>query len=475
MPGRTLMQKAGMSAYAYILQNFRHYDPMVVLCGSGNNGGDGYVVAACAIKADIEVLVLRSSVPDTRDAEFMCSEYERHGGVVRKFAGQIPAGTVLIVDAMLGTGINRPPTGSMAAMIQAANSFDCPVIALDIPSGLESDTGTALDPCIKAATTVTFIGRKVGCFTGDGRDHCGKLYYDSLDVPPEVFTRVAVSAKTIEPSRLAPRRHNSHKGDYGRLTIAGGDNGMLGAVLLAGRAALLSGCGIVQILSTKEHFDWPSIHCPELMSAQLGQDNAEKKLWNQCDVLVIGPGLGCGPWGFTCFREAIELSCPLVVDADGLNVLAELPNMLSDESPVKRENWILTPHPGEAAGLLGCTTANIQQNRIRAAQNIVQRYGGVCVLKGAGTVVADSQGAIWICDKGNPGMATAGMGDVLSGVIGALLAGGLEPTRAATLGIWIHSASADYVNKKSGPLSLTATHVINTLPIILRKLADLTY
>lgn len=461
MSGDTLMERAGSRAFRRISESFPDRLNIVVLCGSGNNGGDGYVVAECARSAGATVRVLFSEKPNTDTALSMYDKYRAQGGIAERFDGSLPADANLIVDAMLGTGINRSPSGIVADMIRAANGGGCPIVALDVPSGLDSDTGFAHVPCIEALLTVTFIARKVGCYTADGRDCCGRVVYESLDIPEDVFSTMEPTAGTIPPFAPMPRKRNTHKRDYGDLAILGGSNGMLGAVLLAGRAALRAGCGLVTVASIRAHVDVLAIHCPELMSVDIDSWKRMKALLKRCNVLVVGPGLGGGARALQSFYDIRKFNGPAVVDAGALRILSSPPHRS------RQDNWVLTPHPGEAAELLDCTSSEIQRNRIEAAVEIAKVYGGICVLKGSGTVVASSAGPVRICDRGNPGMAAAGMGDVLSGIIGALLAGGHEPQMAAETGVWLHSASADLAVETLCPDSLVASDVIDTLPKVM--------
>ncbi|MXZ81833.1 MAG: NAD(P)H-hydrate dehydratase [Gammaproteobacteria bacterium] len=462
MPGGILMERAGRRAFQRISKSFPDRLNIVVLCGSGNNGGDGYVVAECARNAGASVRVLFSEKPNTDTALSMYDKYRAQGGIAERFDGSLPVDANLIVDAMLGTGINRSPSGIVADMIRAANGGGCPIVALDVPSGLDSDTGFAHAPCIEASLTVTFIARKVGCYTADGRDCCGRVICESLDVPEEVFSTMEPTADTIPPFAPVPRKRNTHKRDYGDLAILGGSRGMLGAVLLAGRAALRAGCGLVTVASIRTHADILAIHCPELMSADIDKGKRMRLLFERCNALVIGPGFGGGVRALGSFYDMKKFNGPVVVDADALRILSK--PLHRD----RRDNWVLTPHPGEAAKLLDCTSSDIQRNRIEAAVEIAKTYGGICVLKGSGTVVTSSAGSVRICDRGNPGMATAGMGDVLSGIIGALLAGGHAPQMAAETGVWLHSASADLAVETLCSASLVASDVIDTLPEVMR-------
>ncbi len=471
--GLLLMKTAGERAFANIMACFSGVEPMVVLCGSGNNGGDGYVVAKCAQAIGLEVVVVQASEPKTRDAIQVCHEFvDRGGSIITSDTNDIEVlqSAGLIIDGLFGTGLNRAPSGFYADLIRVANQAsclaDCPVVALDIPSGLDSDTGFAFDPCIKAAMTVTFIGKKFGLFTGQGKNCSGRIKFEDLNLPGDIQKSVKPIARIIPRPELKKRVPDSHKGDYGNIIIAGGDNGMLGAALLAGRAALRCGSGRVTVLSTERHLDMPALHCPELMSQCIENETGFARLCEHSDVVVVGPGMGLSDWSKQIFDCLIELQKPMVIDADGLVLLADA---FGKRDAGKHDHWVLTPHPGEAATLLGCSTADVQKDRIGAVKAIGEQFGGVCVLKGAGTLIADLSAAVGVCDRGNPGMASAGTGDVLAGIIGSLIgqnldSGNLDLGKAAQAGVWLHATCADKIAGKIGMASLLAGDIIDALP-----------
>ncbi len=303
---------------------------------------------------------------------------------------------------------------------------------------------------------------KLGLLTGQGRDHAGEIVFADLRIPAEARRAVPPIARVIRPPVLAKRRRTVHKGDAGRVLVVGGDAGMLGAALLAGEAALRCGSGLVTVASGEGHLDWPALHRPELMSAEALRisvppegKGAGAGGGGLADAVVLGPGLGQSDWSEQVFERFIDCAPPLVVDADGLNWLARKPR--------RRDDWIVTPHPGEAARLLGCAAAEIQADRLAAAREIAAKFGGVCVLKGAGTLVACADGAVFLCDRGNPGMATAGMGDVLSGIAGALIGQGMPAAVAATAAVWLHAVAADAAVEDTGERGLLARDVADRL------------
>jgi NAD(P)H-hydrate epimerase len=454
--GLALMKTAGKKAFSNIMKRYSDVHSIIVMCGPGNNGGDGYVVANCAHSIGLDVVVVQAGKTKTTESVQVCREFTNNGGRIQNdLPEQIPD-SGLIIDGLLGTGLDQAPVGRYADMIRAVNQCACPVVALDIPSGLHSDTGYAFDPCIEAAMTVTFIGQKFGLFTAQGRNCCGVIEYESLELPAELYDSIDPAGRIINNPEYRERVPDSHKGDYGNVVIAGGDQGMLGATLLAGLSALRCGSGLVTILSTSSHMDMPALHSPELMSQCIENTPGLNRLCDRSDVIVLGPGLGQSDWSKKVFNTALDLHKPMVVDADALTMLAR--------EPVKRDNWVLTPHPGEAARLLGCSTMEIQQDRLKSVIAITRKYGGVCVLKGAGTLVADESRKVQVSDNGNSGMATAGMGDVLSGIIGSLMGQNLSNFEAAKTGVWLHGACADKKASEIGMASLLASDILEMLP-----------
>jgi NAD(P)H-hydrate epimerase len=435
------MERAGAAAYAVLSERWPGIARLGVVCGAGNNGGDGYVLARLAHAAGRSVTVfacadrgeLRGDARSAAEAAVLA------GIVPRPFDAAALVRHDLIVDALLGTGLARPIEGELAEVVLAINASGVPVLAIDIPSGLNADTGSAPGPAIVADVTVTFIGVKQGLLTGAGPDHCGQLYFDDLAVPEAVYRAVEPSAERLEVSRwsgwLGPRRPAAHKGDFGHVLVIGGDIGYAGAARMAAEAALRVGAGLTSLATRPEHAAFVATTRPELMCHPVADPKALAPLLARADVIAIGPGLGRSPWAIGLLSRALDSGLPLVVDADGLQLLAD--------EPVRREDWVLTPHPGEAARLLGRDTGAVQRDRFEAARALARRYGGVVVLKGRGTLVCDQAGRLSLCDAGNPGMASGGMGDVLTGVIAGLMAQGLAPTEAAGLGVCLHALAGD--------------------------------
>jgi NAD(P)H-hydrate epimerase len=454
IPGLTLMQRAGDNAFAILRERWPGAKRIVVLCGMGNNGGDGYVVARLAHQAGLTVTLMQiGDATRLKGDARAAAEIAMASGIT---PGPVDVEAIgkadLIVDALLGTGLDREVSGEFLRAIEAIHQSEAPVLAIDIPSGLNADTGQVMGSAVSADATVTFIGLKQGLFTGAGPDHCGKIYFSGLQLPAETYAAAAPSAKRLELSQFAPllrpRRRSAHKGHFGHVLVIGGDHGYAGAARMAAEAAARAGAGLVSIAS---HAATLVAARPELMCHGIEEPQQLTRLLDQATVVAIGPGLGQSDWGKKLLARVLELNRPMVLDADALNLLAE--------EPIHNDRWVLTPHPGEAARLLDCTTVGVQADRFRAAREIQARYGGVCVLKGTGTLVANSAGDIGVCTAGNPGMASGGMGDVLTGVIAGLLAQRIAPYEAACLGVCLHAHAADLA-AQDGERGLLATDLL---------------
>lgn len=443
-----------------------------VFCGAGNNGGDGYLLAGLARQQGMVVSVVALKSPDQLkgDARKAWAFCHKQGVVVQLFSEALVVDGDIIVDALLGTGLGGAVRGAYQQAIEKINGAARAVLAIDIPSGLCADTGAVLGVAVAATQTVTFIALKQGLLTAMGPELCGELIYADLQVPPPVFTRLAPVCRRISGDRLAgglpPRPRHAHKGLYGHLLLVGGNNTMPGAIIMAAEAALACGAGRVSVATRPAHLLALAVRRPELMAAGLEHGRQLAALLSNKQALVIGPGLGQDSWARSLLKAALASPLPLVLDADALNIIADDPQLLCQ----RNFPMILTPHPGEAARLLGVSVAAVQTDRFAAVRAIRQRFGGIVVLKGAGTLVAGEAG-LHLCSAGNPGMAVAGMGDILSGVLGALLAQGLPPEEAATLGVWLHATAADDLAACQGEIGMLATDL---LPGIRQRLNRLT-
>lgn len=441
IPGSELMERAGASAYRLLRASWPDARHLAILCGSGNNGGDGFILARLATTEGLQVsLMLKGRAGDlTGDARRAWDRLAAGGVDTVAFSPTVLEKADVIVDAMLGTGLDRDVSGELRTWIEAVNDSPRPVLAIDIPSGLHADIGQALGVAVMADCTVSFIGLKVGLFTGEGRRYAGRIRFAGLDVPAAVYEGVPVAARRIDHNvlriQLRWRDRTAHKGHFGHVLIIGGDAGFAGAVRLAGEAAARVGAGLVSIATRAEHAACITQQRPELMVHAVEEPAALAPLLERATVVAAGPGLGQSDWAAALLNRVIDCSQPLVVDADGLNLLAS--------DPVRRDYWILTPHPGEAARLLDSNSRRVQSDRLQAAADLQARYGGSIVLKGSGTLIASADGVPALCSDGNPGMATGGMGDVLTGVIAGLLAQGFSGAMAAELGVCLHAAAAD--------------------------------
>ena len=455
MHGMALMNAAGQALFDTLRQYWPRARDIAVVCGAGNNAGDGYVLARLAHQAGIkvELYFLTPGESLKGDAHRAWVEAVEAGVSMINFDGQRIDTHEVIVDALLGTGLNGPVEGLFAEAIAAINAAGVAVLAADLPSGLSADTGCAQGMAVRAEVTVSFIGLKRGLLTADGPDYCGRLLFRDLHVPQAIYGHQRPAAVRIDYAGLVellrPRARNAHKGDFGHVLVVGGEHGMAGAARLAAEAALHCGAGRVSVATRAAHAQVLLAQCPELMCHGVEERAELVTLLQTASVVVVGPGLGQGAWGRRMLAPVLESRLPLVVDADALNLLAEQPDY--------HHNWILTPHPGEAARLLGCDSAEIQQDRFAAVAALEASLGGTVVLKGCGSLVVGPSGETALCDSGNPGMAVAGMGDVLSGVIGALLAQGMALEAAARLGVVLHAQAGDLAAAAQGERGLLAS------------------
>lgn len=461
IPSYTLMTRAGEAALGALRSCWPSAQRIAVVCGPGNNGGDGYVLARLAREQRLEVVAVGLHEPARLqgDARRAYDDFLAAGGTVGSWHADCLRGMDVIVDAIFGVGLSRPVDGVAAEAIAAINHSDARVLALDIPSGLHADTGEILGDAVRAERTVTFLGLKLGFYLGEGPNCVGVVMFDALELPAQALAYVEATALRIDEPEVAellpPRRRTAHKGQQGSVLVIGGNIGMPGAARMAGEAALRAGAGLVTIATRNENVAAIVGARPELMCRGVNSAEELTALIARADVLALGPGLGQDEWAQTMFETALAKDRRVVVDADALSLLAQ--------SPRKNAHWILTPHPGEAARLIGKTTAEVQHDRLGAAREIAARYGGTVVLKGAGTLVLGDEGLPAICDRGNPGMASAGMGDVLTGVIAGIVAQKAELAAAARVGVLVHALAGDMAARR-GERGLLATDLLAYLP-----------
>lgn len=465
--GYELMTRAGRFAFDLLAERWPE-GPVTAVCGAGNNAGDGYVIARLARQAGRPTVVLALVDPGKLggDAARAMKDYRDAGGEIRPWEGGLPEAPGLVVDALLGTGIDRNVEGRFAEAVEAINASGAPVLAVDIPSGLHADTGRVMGVAVGADLTPTFIGLKAGLLTGRGPALAGELRYGSLNVPEAIFEGVAHKALRLRPTLLAealPRRpRDAHKGLFGHVLVIGGGPGMPGAARMAGEAALRAGAGLVTVATLPEHVPAVAAGRPELMCRGIEDAMDLEPLLERATVVALGPGLGLAAWSKRVFEAASAAGLPTVLDADGLNLLAE--------SPDSRADRVITPHPGEAARLLGTGTGEVQADRFAAVDALAERYGSVAVLKGAGSLVRAPGGETWLCDRGNPGMAVAGMGDVLTGLIAGVAAQCGDLVLAARVGVLLHALAGDQAAAEgergmiAGDLFPPLRRLVNGLP-----------
>jgi len=472
IPGIDLMERAGRSVFESARMAFPSAQKWLIFCGSGNNGGDGYIVARRAREAglSVDVCALKSMDFLSGDAATAASLWREAGGETLSWPLRATDSYDLLVDALLGTGLDRAPQGDYALAIELMNRSPAAIVAVDIPSGLNSDTGNVMGTATEADLTVTFIGRKRGLYTADGPDYAGAVQFSDLETPDSVRDSIRDSGILIRENIIAEnlpvRRRNSHKGSFGWVLGIGGNSSMSGAVRLCGEAALRSGAGKVTLATSPDHAALVNLTCPELMVRGVRRGKQLQTLLKQVDVIVIGTGLGQTSWSEDLFKTCMKTDVPIVLDADGLNILARLfPGMGRQALP--RGNWILTPHPAEAGRLLGSRASAVQQDRVSVAQQLSERYDAIVVLKGCGTVVADQKGHYAICPLGNPGMASAGTGDVLAGIIGAMVAQKLSLWDAAATGVVAHARAGDLAASQLGERGMLASDITARLPAVL--------
>lgn len=456
-PGAELMQRAGQAAYDLLRRRWPAARRLSVLCGPGNNGGDGYVLARLAQGDGLEVRVLQLGDESrlSPEATQMREAWRQSGGSGAAFR-ELPRNTDLIVDALLGIGLERPLAGDWAAAVQAVNAQRAPVLAIDIPSGLHADTGRVLGYAVRATATLSFIGLKQGLFTGAGPEYGGEIHFASLGIPASLYGREILAARRLDWAKIAcqvPRRpRDAHKGDLGHVLVVGGASGFSGAARLAGEGALRAGAGLVSVATHPAHAAVLNLGRPELMVAAVTTPGDLAPLLARATVVAIGPGLGQGPWGRELLPPVLAAGKPLVLDADALNWLAQ--------HAMRREDWVLTPHPGEAARLLGCSPAEVQADRFSAVRRLRDAFGGTLVLKGAGTLVMGAgRRPPGVCSQGNPGMASGGSGDVLTGMVAAFLARGLAAEDAAEAAVCLHAAAGDAA-ARAGEQGMLASDLI---------------
>ncbi|OGP70004.1 MAG: hypothetical protein A2Y80_06045 [Deltaproteobacteria bacterium RBG_13_58_19] len=493
LPSLVLMENAGRSTYQVLRREFPQLaGPVMVLAGRGNNGGDGYVVARYLANAGVPVTVflLAAKSEVQGDALVNLKILEQMGVEVVEVreeshlseVGHRLARSALLVDALLGTGLNAEVRGLIRTLIERINHLRVPVLAVDIPSGLSADTGRPLGEAIKAQVTVTYGWPKIGQILPPGRDYVGRLWQVDISIPPALAQELPLElAEARDLRELLPYRpFGSHKGTFGHLVVLAGSEGKTGAATLAGEGALRAGAGLVTVGVAASLNDILEMKLTEAMTLPLPEVSGSRALGRGAlkplvdfladkTALALGPGLGTHPETQELIRQLVrQCPLPMVIDADGVNALDSDPTCLKDAAGPR----LLTPHPGEMARLVGSTPKEIQARRLEAAGELAAQYGVWVVLKGAQTVVAAPDGRVSLNSTGNPALASGGTGDVLTGLMGGFLAQKLAPWDAARLGVYLHGLAADYLAEQHGPRGWIAGDLLTIFPEVLEEFAQ---
>ena len=469
-----LMQCAGAAAFDVLLKYWPNAQNLAVVCGVGSNGGDGYVLAHLAFAHGLDVMIWQAGDPDKLAGAALKAAQACYQADIpmADFNGFNASNADVVVDAVLGIGAKGAIRDDALKAIVAINSSGLPVLSLDVPSGLNADTGAILgDEAVFADVTVTFIGIKQGLLTHNGMDFAGHLECDRLQIPLMIFDRVLPEIERVSfdqyRSLFWPRMYNTHKGDFGYVLIVGGAPGHAGAVSIAAEAAARCGAGLVAVAYHEQQANALNNRRPEIMAFDVAHNLQQLEvLIEQADVLVVGPGLGQTDWSRDVLSRVLASAKPKILDADALNLIAE------DDIDLISQDAIITPHPGEAARLLDISTQAVQEDRFAAAKKLYEKYQVVTVLKGAGTLIVDDSAVLHLCSDGNPGMACAGMGDLLAGIMGGLVAQGMSTQAAAKIGVALHAKAGDLTAKAQGQRGLMALDLIPALRELVNPMLD---
>ena len=476
VPGFTLMQRAGEAAFAAFRRRWPRRSRIAVLCGPGNNGGDGFVVARLAARAGwaVQVFCLGDYDDAKGDAGKALAALREEGIKPASWHDFNPARFDAAVDGLFGTGLTRDVDGDAARCVQRLNDVAGPVLALDIPSGLHADTGQVLGECVRARLTVTFIVRKLGLYTAEAASRVGEVCFADLDLPFDVLDQCIPDAWQVAWSDLhpilGPRRPTANKGHAGRVLIIGGDQGFAGAARMAGEAALRIGAGLVSVATRSDHATVMPMARPELMAKGIETVADLDPLLANAQVIGIGPGLGTGAWGRSLLAHVLNTGVPLVIDADALNLIAAHASLRA-ATRARRGPVLLTPHPGEAARLLQSSVPQIESQRFASAAALSESLGAAVLLKGRGTLVHCPGQLPVVCVGGHAAMASGGMGDVLTGVLCGMLAQGMPLQAAAVRGATVHARAAEQISARDRlERGLLASSLMPTLTTLARWL-----
>lgn len=467
-----LMQQAARFTFHTLVKKWPNITRIHVFCGNGNNAGDGYILAAIAKKRGFEVNVHYLLNPDKLENDArLAYQYCNEANVSCQPFSKDTSNTLtkdcsfIIIDALLGTGLNSEVVGKYKHAIELCNETQAPTLSIDIPSGLSANTGNPVGIAVIACCTASFIALKQGMFTGAGRDYCGEIFFDNLGVTTETLNQVPCDVTKLQLSEvltyIKPRALNTHKGHFGHVLLVGGDHGYGGAIILAAEAALRMGAGLVSVATQKEHIGPILARQPEIMAKAVSNRGELSLLVEAASVLIVGPGLGKSSWSQQMLNGALLSNKTIILDADALNLLSKNPDWLT------HDDIILTPHPGEAARLITQSTQAIQHNRFKSVTDLQRKWAGSVLLKGSGSLICHSRGTIKVCPYGNPGMASGGMGDVLTGIIGGLIAQGLPKEYALELAVCLHAKAADIAVNEKGQKGLVASDLIPIARLLL--------
>lgn len=462
-PGQQLMQKAALAVWRSVQKRWTELSSILVMAGPGNNGGDAFAVAMLARQAGcrVEIITAGDLSHQSPESAYYRQQWLNAGGTVSAWCGHCPD-CDLIIDGLLGIGLNKSLDADWQSMINAINKHPAKKVCIDIPSGLNANTGNAMPCAIQADLTVSFIARKAGCFIADGPDYCAELVFDDLGISTDASMRVEAILDVLDETSIRlpeTRKKNSFKNQYGHVLVIGGNRGMSGAPRLAGMAALRSGAGLVSLCVHADSVSSVATAHAELMV--FTWDDLAERL-ESATVIVIGPGLGRCERAAQVLQQIADTNKPMIIDADALE-----PGFVTK---VKSRSVVLTPHPGEAARLLNSTSAKIQQDRVASLQQLLKNWPYVCVLKGAGSLCGQADKSMSLCPRGHSGMATAGMGDVLAGMIGGYVAQNMNPLEAAQTAVFIHALAAEDYARSFDENSLIASDIIERIALINHEL-----
>ena len=478
----SLMQKAAEFSFNTLLGKWPNTEKVIIFCSKGNNTGDGYLVASLLKEAGFQTLIVqitqrKGMSAATKKALEICKKMKIESISFNSFKKLKLKKNTVFIDAILGTGLKGNVRTGLLKAIKIINkkTRSYPTLSLDIPSGICADTGKEMGTSIIADATAAFIGRKRGCYTSIGKERAGKVYFDDLSVGKDIFHRVDSNCYILNMEnhlqKISERDLNSHKGNYGHVLVIGGNTGFGGAAILTAKAVARSGAGLVSLATKPEHITAALSQCPEIMVKGINSGQDLEPYLSLPDVIVIGPGLGKNAWSEQLvqrtFWEANKRTIPVVMDADSLNLFPEL--SLSCPLP---KRLVITPHPGEASRLLNKTVGEIEKDRFGAAKELQKRFKATVVLKGSGTLICFKKGRIQIigvCEAGNPGMASGGMGDILSGLIASFIAQGLNIISATETAVDIHSKAADITALRLGQMGMLASDVLEDVADFLRS------